>query len=185
MEFPTEQSHYRIRGVAKFCHTERDYQRRMTMTKFQLRDLALRHTEGGSIRQVVPLDDTEAAPANEDAAPPLVQCLRTGSASRCGNVLRVSSTYHPVATGGRGRSNMHDFYADHFIRGNPPGIPLGFPLCAANAKRVAAEMGAWFTHEIEIPQMLPAIVPTGKRVETRGVAVVAFHDRNLESEHTC
>jgi hypothetical protein len=70
MEFPTEQSHYRIRGVliisnrrtlwfrrlraiivtlnrgvAIFCHTERDYQRRMTTTEFQLRDLALRHTE--------------------------------------------------------------------------------------------------------------------------------------------
>ena len=40
-----------------------------------------------------------------------------------------------------------------------------------------------FTHDIEMPSMLPGIAPTGQRVEIALVAVIAFRDGKVASEH--
>ena len=54
---------------------------------------------------------------------------------------------------------------------------------ATDAARVVDEMLFSFTHDIEMPWMLPGLAPTGRRVEIPLVAIVAFRDGKVESEH--
>jgi carboxymethylenebutenolidase len=45
------------------------------------------------------------------------------------------------------------------------------------------EMVISFTHDVETPWVLPGIAPTGRRVKIPLVAVIAFRDGKLASEH--
>jgi len=89
----------------------------------------------------------------------------------------------PVATGGRGRSDVRDFYARHFIGRSPQDIRLELLSRTADADRVVDEMLVSFTHDIEMPWVLPGIAATGRRVEIPFVAVIGFRDGKVESEH--
>jgi len=89
----------------------------------------------------------------------------------------------PVATGGRGWSDVRDFYARHFIGRSPQDIRLELLSRTADADRVVDEMLVSFTHDIEMPWMLPGIAATGRRVEIPFVAVIGFRDGKVESEH--
>jgi carboxymethylenebutenolidase len=89
----------------------------------------------------------------------------------------------PLAMGGRGWNEVRDYYARHFIRRTPQDIRLERLSRTADAERVVDEMIVSFTHDIELPWILPGIAPTGRRVEIPIVAVVAFRDGRLESEH--
>lgn len=89
----------------------------------------------------------------------------------------------PVATGGRGWSGVRDFYARHFIGRNPQDIRLELLSRTADAERVVDEMLVSFTHDIEMPWMLPGIAATGRRVEIPFVAIIGFRDGKVASEH--
>jgi carboxymethylenebutenolidase len=89
----------------------------------------------------------------------------------------------PVATGGRGWKNVRDFYARYFIGRNPQDLRLEVLSRTADAERVVDEMLISFTHDVEMPAMLPGVAPTGRRVEIPLVAIVAFRDGKIESEH--
>jgi carboxymethylenebutenolidase len=89
----------------------------------------------------------------------------------------------PVATGGRGATNVRAFYATHFIGRMPPDVQLTLLSRTVDAARVVDEMVFSFTHDIEMPWMLPGLAPTGRRVEIPLVAIVAFRDGKVESEH--
>jgi carboxymethylenebutenolidase len=89
----------------------------------------------------------------------------------------------PVATGGRGRSDVRDFYAWQFIGGTPQDIRLALLSRTADAERVVDEMLISFTHDVEMPWMLPGIAPTGRRVEIPLVAVIGFRNGKIDSEH--
>jgi carboxymethylenebutenolidase len=89
----------------------------------------------------------------------------------------------PVATGGRGWSAVRDFYAQHFIGRTPQDIRVEPLSRTADSHRVVDEMVVSFTHDIDMPWILPGIAPTGRRVEIPLVAVVAFRDGKVESEH--
>jgi carboxymethylenebutenolidase len=52
-----------------------------------------------------------------------------------------------------------------------------------DADRVVDEMLVSFTHDIEMPWMLPGVAPTGRRVEIPLVAIIAFRDGKVDSEH--
>src|SRR5262245_168322 len=86
----------------------------------------------------------------------------------------------PVATGGRGWSDVRDFYAQHFIGRSPQDIRLELLWRTADADRVVDEMLVSFTHDIEMPWMLPEIAATGQRVEIPFVAVIGFRDGKVE-----
>jgi len=89
----------------------------------------------------------------------------------------------PLAMGGRGWHDVRDYYARHFIGRTPQDLRLEPLSRTVDAERVVDEMVVSFTHDIEMPWMLPGIAPTGRRVEIPLVAVVAFRDGKVASEH--
>lgn len=89
----------------------------------------------------------------------------------------------PVGTGGWGWGAVRDFYAQHFIGRTPQDLQLELLSRTADAERLVDEMLVSFTHDIEMPWMLPGIAPTGRRVEIPVVGVIAFRDGKIDREH--
>jgi carboxymethylenebutenolidase len=89
----------------------------------------------------------------------------------------------PVLTGGTGRDQLEDFYANHFIPKMPADteiIPISRTI---GLDRLVDEFIVRFTHSIEMDWMLPGIAPTGRRVECATVAIVQFKGDKLYNEH--
>jgi len=89
----------------------------------------------------------------------------------------------PLAMGGRGWNEVRDYYARHFIGRTPRDIRLEPLSRTADKERVVDEIVVSFTHDVEMPWILPGIAPTGRRVEIPIVAVIAFRDGKVASEH--
>ncbi|MET8680761.1 nuclear transport factor 2 family protein [Streptomyces sp. NPDC004647] len=89
----------------------------------------------------------------------------------------------PTAMGGVGRGNVRDFYERWFIGRNPDDFALRSVSRTVGDERIVDEMVVSFTHDIEVPWILPAIGPTGREVRIPLVAVVGFHGESIDSEH--
>jgi len=89
----------------------------------------------------------------------------------------------PVLTGGVGKKELREFYANHFIPKMPSDTEIVPISRTVGSERVVDEMIIRFTHSIEIDWMLPGIPATGRRVELPTVAIVQFRDGKLFNEH--
>jgi len=89
----------------------------------------------------------------------------------------------PVMTGGSGRDNVRDFYSKHFIPYQPEDVDLALVSRTVGSDTVVDELIFKFTHNIDMPWMLPGIHPTGKKVELPLVVIVQFKDGKISSEH--
>jgi carboxymethylenebutenolidase len=89
----------------------------------------------------------------------------------------------PTMTGGVGFEKLHDFYANHFIGVNPPDVELELVSRTVGESSLVDEFVFRFTHTTRLDWMLPAIEPTGRRVEIPMVAVVKFEADKLVHEH--
>ena len=88
----------------------------------------------------------------------------------------------PVLTGGRGRSEMLEFYGQHFIPKMPADTRLT-PVCRTVGQgRVIDEMIFAFTHDIVMDWMLPGVAPTGRKVEVPLVVVVQLRNEQVFCE---
>jgi carboxymethylenebutenolidase len=89
----------------------------------------------------------------------------------------------PTMTGGFGYSELHRFYANHFI----PLLPLDTKIVpisrTVGADRLVDEILFCFTHDREIDFLLPGVKPTGRYVEIPTVAIVQFRGGKLYNEH--
>ncbi|MGH7290110.1 MAG: ester cyclase, partial [Myxococcota bacterium] len=89
----------------------------------------------------------------------------------------------PTLTGGVGRSDLHRFYARHFIPKTPPDFRM-IPISrTVGADRIVEEGVGCFTHTTEFDFLLPGIPPTGRYVEVPSVLVVSFRGGKLQHEH--
>jgi carboxymethylenebutenolidase len=89
----------------------------------------------------------------------------------------------PVLTGGVGRDELREFYSKRFIPHMPPDTEMIPVSRTIGNDQLVDEMVFKFTHSIPMDWMLPAIAPTGKRVEVPLVAIVRFRDGKLAHEH--
>lgn len=89
----------------------------------------------------------------------------------------------PTMTGGVGYKDLHRFYKDFFIPGNPADMTVDLLSRTVGVDRVVDEMYISFTHDCEVPWMLPAVPPTGKKVEIVVVGVVCIRGGKLYHEH--
>ena len=89
----------------------------------------------------------------------------------------------PIAGGGRGWSAVREFYAQHFIGRTPQDTRLELLSRTEGRDRLVDEMVVSFTHDIEMPWILPGIAPTGRPVKLPLVAVIEFRDGKIASEH--
>ena len=92
--------------------------------------------------------------------------------------------YHlPAMTGGVGTEAVRQFYGDHFIGHWPTDIEITPVSRTVGETQVVDELVLSFTHDIEMPQLLPGIAPTGKRVRLAFCVVVGFEDGKVSHEH--
>lgn len=89
----------------------------------------------------------------------------------------------PTLTGGMGYRDLHRFYRDYFIPGNPPSLEMRLVSRTVGVNRVVDEMHVSFRHTQEIPWMLPGIEPTNREVEVALVAIVCIRGGKLYCEH--
>src|SRR5260221_1526185 len=89
----------------------------------------------------------------------------------------------PVMTGGCGKDALRVFYSRDFIPCMPPDTKLTPVSRTVGEDRLVDEMIFSFTHTQEMPWMLPGIAPTNAHVEIPLVAIVAFREGKLASEH--
>ena len=89
----------------------------------------------------------------------------------------------PTLTGGIGYRDLHRFYRDYFIPGNPPSLKMRLLSRTVGVDRVVDEMFVSFKHTQVIPWMLPEVEPTNKEVEVALVAIVCIRGGKLYHEH--
>ena len=85
--------------------------------------------------------------------------------------------------GGRGRDEVRNFYAHHFLSQIPPDMETVPVSRTIGQDRVVDELILRFTHSIRIDWLLPGIAPTGRRVEVPMVVIVQFEGDKLAHEH--
>jgi carboxymethylenebutenolidase len=89
----------------------------------------------------------------------------------------------PIAIGGRGRDGVYKFYHDSFLAQLPADI-RPTPISQVVGKDILAEEAVYqFTHDRIMDWMIPGVPPTDKRVEVGVVAIVAFENGRIASEH--
>jgi len=89
----------------------------------------------------------------------------------------------PLMIGARGRRELHDFYANHFLNQIPADMEMVPVSRTIGQGRVVDELIMRFTHSIRMDWILPGIEPTGQRVELPFVVIVQFEGNKLAHEH--
>ncbi len=89
----------------------------------------------------------------------------------------------PVLTGGFGREAVREFYASHFVGRWPKDTQIQRISRTVGESSVVDELILRFTHDVEMPAILPGVAPTGRRVELPFVVVVGFNGGKVAHEH--
>ncbi|KAL8686165.1 MAG: hypothetical protein Q9218_007299 [Villophora microphyllina] len=89
----------------------------------------------------------------------------------------------PTMTGGIGYEELHRFYQDYFIPGNPPSLKMRLISRTVGTDRVVDELFMSFQHTQEVPWILPGVGPTNKHIEFALVAIVCIRGGKLCHEH--
>jgi carboxymethylenebutenolidase len=85
-------------------------------------------------------------------------------------------THVPTMTGGNGAQAVRDFYDTWFI-GHWPDDTVVKPISrTVGDNQVVDEVMITFTHDREMPALLPGVKPTGRKVVIPFVVVVGFDD---------
>jgi carboxymethylenebutenolidase len=114
--------------------------------------------------------------SSEFAAKSADEALATMTAEPYVNVV-------PLLIGARGRIELHDFYANHFLSQIPPDMEMVPVSRTIGQDRVVDELVMRFTHSIRVDWILPGVPPTGKRVELPMVVIVQFERGKVAHEH--
>jgi len=92
-------------------------------------------------------------------------------------------THVPVMTGGSGREAVRNFYETWFI-GRWPADTKIIPVSrTVGEDSVVDEIIVSFTHDCEMPALLPGVAPTGRKVVLPHVVVVGFEGGKIAYEH--
>ena len=80
----------------------------------------------------------------------------------------------PALTGASGGADVRRFYSTRFIGQTPADAALRPIARTVSADRVIDEFVFEFTHDIEVPFLLPGVAPTGRRARVPMVVVMGF-----------
>ena len=91
-------------------------------------------------------------------------------------------THIPAMTGGTGRHAVERFYADQFLPHLPADLTLRRISRTVDRWRLVDETTVSFTHDRELPWLLPGAEPTFRRAEVLAIAVVGFDRIRIRSQ---
>jgi len=92
-------------------------------------------------------------------------------------------TVVPTMVGGKGTTELHSFYARHFLNQIPPDMEVTSVSRTVGQGRVVDELVLKFTHTVQMDWVLPGIPPTGKRIEFAMVVVVYTEGDRISAEN--
>jgi carboxymethylenebutenolidase len=107
---------------------------------------------------------------------------RRDTTASLATVAPVPSILHiPAMTGAVGRQPLQRFYAEDFLPHLPGDLVLARISRTVDRFRLVDEMTVSFTHDRELPWLLPGVSPVSRRAEVLAIAVVAFERRRVRS----
>ena len=90
----------------------------------------------------------------------------------------------PVMTGGCGSAGVRSFYETWFIGRWPEDVKIALVSRTVGETQLVDELILSFTHDCEMPAILPGIRPTGRKVVCPTVVIVGFdQDSKITHEH--
>lgn len=89
----------------------------------------------------------------------------------------------PTMCGGRGQEGMRRYYRDNFVGTMPDDAAIESVSLTVGGDQIVEEVILTFTHDREMPWILPGIAPTGQHVEIPTVPVAAVRDGKIAHEH--
>jgi len=89
----------------------------------------------------------------------------------------------PPLTGASGGEAVRRFYSTQFIGRTPADATMKPIARTVSSDRVIDEFVLEFTHDREVPFMLPGVPPTGRNVRIPTVVVMGFEDGKVAYEH--
>jgi carboxymethylenebutenolidase len=89
----------------------------------------------------------------------------------------------PALTGASGGEAVRRFYVSQFIGHTPADAVLRPISRTVSSDRVIDEFVLEFTHDAEVPFMLPGVPPTGRKVRVPTVVVMGFEGEKITHEH--
>src|SRR5262245_53037718 len=92
-------------------------------------------------------------------------------------------THVPVLTGGHGRDEVRRFYESWFVGRWPADTQVTLVSRTVGQGRVIGELVVSFTHDVEMPAILPGVAPTGRKVTLAHVVVMGIVDGKVSYEH--
>ena len=91
-------------------------------------------------------------------------------------------THVPTMTGGFGRDDVRHFYATWFIGHWPKDTEITPLSRTVGEDRVVDEVIIRFTHDCDMPAILPGVKPTGRKAAIPFVVVVGFEGGKVQFE---
>jgi carboxymethylenebutenolidase len=85
-------------------------------------------------------------------------------------------------TGATGRQAVERFYADQFLPHLPADLTMRRISRTVDRWRLVDETTVSFTHDRELPWLLPGAEPTFRRAEVLAIAVVGFDRTRIRSQ---
>ena len=93
------------------------------------------------------------------------------------------SVWHlPAMTGAAGRPAFEQFYAEAFLPHVPADLALTRVSRTVDRFHLVDETTVSFTHDQELPWLLPGVAPTRRRAEVLAVAIVGFERGRIRSQ---
>ena len=80
----------------------------------------------------------------------------------------------PMRTGGRGPEALRRYLAEDVLPHLPADLTFSRVTRTVDQHRVADEVTVGFTHDRELPWLLPGVAPTHRRAEVLAMSVVTF-----------
>jgi carboxymethylenebutenolidase len=96
---------------------------------------------------------------------------------------RPALIHVPVNTGATGREAVRKFYAEIFIPQMPEDVELELLTRTVGQGRIIDEFIFRLTHSVRMDWFAPGVEPTGRRLAVPHVAVIAFENGLIASEH--
>jgi carboxymethylenebutenolidase len=94
----------------------------------------------------------------------------------------VPSVQHiPALTGASGREPLQRFYAEDLLPHLPADLQVARISRTVDRFRLVDELTVSFTHDRELPWLLPGVSPVSRRAEVLAIAVVAFERKQIRS----
>jgi carboxymethylenebutenolidase len=109
--------------------------------------------------------------------------VRRDLAASLAQLAAEPSVWHiPAVTGAAGRQAFEQFYAEAFLPHVPADLVLTRMSRTVDRFHLVDETTLSFTHDRELPWLLPGVAPTRRRAKVLAVAIVGFERGRIRSQ---